>query len=558
MNKPKLSVIIPIYNSDKTIKKCIDSIINQTFTDWECILLDDDSGDHSFEVCEMIAVKDKRFKFVHKFKSGVSDTRNIGTYIAKGDWITFIDSDDFVEPTYFQEMFDAVEIHPDTDVIKCGANLISEDGTVESFIIEGTKKTNDVSIYNQEYDIFSSNFGMYKSYLPKGIPFEDCCTREGVFFNLEVLLRVPKVYFIQKALYNHNVSANSLSTKSMEVGDYANLLNIFKSIETKYKVNPTFTVIKDVVKDRFMKMLPRRKAIDLVIPYVRDDDPEWQKTFKQFSPQDVDQDVNGRQRFSSDTNMFRYVFRGIEKFLPFIDTVHLLVSSESQVPTWLNKEKVHIVTHKDFIPAKNLPTFNSCTIEMFLKDIPGLSEKFIYTNDDIFFIDDLYAEDFFDESDNIKVDTDKASIRDEGIPVWEQIAINSYNLIYGSDADEEYYLSPVHVEHAFTVKLLEDVWKQYSTSIESSCSQFRSSINLNQYIYSHYAMVNGQYVQDFHPHRVLTDRSPRTSIESALGLDGQGKKVKSVAFNAKTGASIEIIKESLQKVLPNKSSYEID
>ncbi|WP_181215429.1 glycosyltransferase family 2 protein [Phocaeicola faecicola] len=93
---PLISIIVPIYNSESTLNKCIDSIINQSFTDWELLLVNDGSSDSSGKICDEYAVKDPRVKVFHKENGGVSSARNVGIDNAMGKWITFCDSDDFV------------------------------------------------------------------------------------------------------------------------------------------------------------------------------------------------------------------------------------------------------------------------------------------------------------------------------------------------------------------------------------------------------------------------------------------------------------------------------
>ncbi len=92
--KPTISIIVPVYNVEKYLHQCLDSILAQTFTDWECILVDDGSKDNSGHICDEYAGKDGRFKVVHKLKEGVSSARNNGINNAKGTFITFLDADD--------------------------------------------------------------------------------------------------------------------------------------------------------------------------------------------------------------------------------------------------------------------------------------------------------------------------------------------------------------------------------------------------------------------------------------------------------------------------------
>ena len=97
---PEISIIIPIYNTEKYLVRCLDSIKAQNFTDWECILVNDGSTDNSEALCERYADEDSRFRLINKINGGVSSARNAGLDVAKGTWIAFVDSDDYVDPDY--------------------------------------------------------------------------------------------------------------------------------------------------------------------------------------------------------------------------------------------------------------------------------------------------------------------------------------------------------------------------------------------------------------------------------------------------------------------------
>lgn len=104
---PIISIIVPVYNAEKTLNRCVDSILSQTFQDWELLLIDDGSTDRSGELCDQYATKDQRIKVFHKKNGGVSSARNIGLDHAKGEWITFIDSDDYI----YDNIFDLIPSH---------------------------------------------------------------------------------------------------------------------------------------------------------------------------------------------------------------------------------------------------------------------------------------------------------------------------------------------------------------------------------------------------------------------------------------------------------------
>lgn len=105
MNTPKISVIVPVYNVEQYLPRCIDSILAQTFTDFELLLIDDGSPDNSGKICDEYAERDTRIRVFHKKNGGVSSARNMGLENAQGEWIAFVDGDDWVENSMFYEMY---------------------------------------------------------------------------------------------------------------------------------------------------------------------------------------------------------------------------------------------------------------------------------------------------------------------------------------------------------------------------------------------------------------------------------------------------------------------
>ena len=120
MKSPTISVIVPVYNAEKTLRRCVDSILAQTFEDFELILINDGSKDQSGDICDEYAAKDSRVKTIHKTNGGVSSARNAGLRIAQGEYIAFIDSDDYIDNDYLLGFK-----HYDADLIISGAKLIS-------------------------------------------------------------------------------------------------------------------------------------------------------------------------------------------------------------------------------------------------------------------------------------------------------------------------------------------------------------------------------------------------------------------------------------------------
>lgn len=128
---PIISVIVPVYNVEKYLCQCIDSILAQTFTNFELILMDDGSTDGSTALCDEYAVKDKRIRVFHKKNGGQAEARNLGIDISKGQYLTFIDSDDVVSPEYLNQLFKAIQEN-DADISVCD-EISFQDGELFSF-----------------------------------------------------------------------------------------------------------------------------------------------------------------------------------------------------------------------------------------------------------------------------------------------------------------------------------------------------------------------------------------------------------------------------------------
>ena len=117
--KPLISVIVPIYQVEKYLKQCLDSILNQTYRNLEIILIDDGSPDRCGDICDRYASLDSRIKVIHQPNVGLSAARNAGMDIAIGEYISFIDSDDYIVPQYYEKMLEGFKQYPDAPIIAC-------------------------------------------------------------------------------------------------------------------------------------------------------------------------------------------------------------------------------------------------------------------------------------------------------------------------------------------------------------------------------------------------------------------------------------------------------
>lgn len=126
---PMISVIVPVYNADKHLHCCIDSILAQSFTDFELLLIDDGSKDSSGRICDEYASKDSRIRVFHKENGGVSSARNLGLDNAKGEWVAMVDSDDYVKNGYLKDLYNEAIKH-NADFVVQDFDFRKEDGTV--------------------------------------------------------------------------------------------------------------------------------------------------------------------------------------------------------------------------------------------------------------------------------------------------------------------------------------------------------------------------------------------------------------------------------------------
>lgn len=119
-----ITIIIPVYNRAKTLPECLDSIINQKYSEFECLLIDDGSCDDSLKVCKEYADKDSRFRVFHKTNGGVGSARNLGLENAKGEWVAFVDSDDIIAPNHLSQFATAIQEYPNVDILFCGCQYV--------------------------------------------------------------------------------------------------------------------------------------------------------------------------------------------------------------------------------------------------------------------------------------------------------------------------------------------------------------------------------------------------------------------------------------------------
>lgn len=122
-----ISVIVPIYRVEKFLPQCIESVLNQTFTDFELILVDDGSPDRCPAICDEVARRDARVRVIHQANAGLSAARNAGIEIAHGEWLGFVDSDDYIAPQFYEKLYQTAQ-RTDADCVMCSVQNVDESG----------------------------------------------------------------------------------------------------------------------------------------------------------------------------------------------------------------------------------------------------------------------------------------------------------------------------------------------------------------------------------------------------------------------------------------------
>lgn len=216
---PKISVIVPVYNVEKYIIRCISSISNQQFTNIEILLIDDGSTDSSLEICERLARQDKRIRVFHKSNGGLSDARNFGVKRATGSFITFVDSDDWLESDAISYLYSLLK--------KYNADFaMAENRRTQSQInAKKTQLTQRECLLNQreflkkffkvntQINVQYAWAKLYKKELFENTQFPVGLTNEDVQATFEVTLNATKIAYSTKVIYNYFINPNSITTQ---------------------------------------------------------------------------------------------------------------------------------------------------------------------------------------------------------------------------------------------------------------------------------------------------------------------------------------------------------
>lgn len=220
-----ISVVVPVYNVERYISITIDSIINQTFQNFELILVDDGSTDTSGEICEKWKLRDKRIKVIHKSNGGLSSARNVGLENAIGKYIAFIDSDDIIAPAMFEEMVTLLDANPQVGIVSCGIATFV-DGSSKFYSFLGQISTNKYSFKEYFKLILQHKLDnsvctkIYRKEIVNKLRFIEGRINEDFIFNAHIFIENPinEIYYISEPFYNYRLRKGSITMQANPKG----------------------------------------------------------------------------------------------------------------------------------------------------------------------------------------------------------------------------------------------------------------------------------------------------------------------------------------------------
>ncbi len=328
--------------------------------------------------------------------------------------------------------------------------------------------------------------------------------------------------------------------------------------------------------------------IDFVVTWVDMDDPKWKNEYSKFYGK-IDNRVNelSEARFR-DNGFLKYWFRGISAFAPWVRNIHFVTSG--QKPDWLNTDhpKLNMVNHTDYIPKKYLPVFNSNLIEIYMHKIPGLSEHFVYFNDDFYIINHLPISRFFENG----LPKDIAAFRtNTGISQFEKMLKNNIRLInkhfnkkevfdksswkwydpsYGSRGRLnhllKYYnkfitLRTPHNAQPFLKSTFEDVWKHCGQELEEmSNHRFRNNNDYTPELFRTWQICKSNFLPyntykdtKMFPLMIRSKKAIKAVREQSYSLVCLNDNIHIRNYQQ----TMDNIKESFEMILPEKSDFEL-
>lgn len=254
---PAVSIIVPVYNCEKYLSRCVESLVSQTLKDIELILVDDGSKDSSGEICDQFAMKDPRVKVVHGVNAGVSTARNKGISVATGEYLSFVDSDDWMDSKSYELLTskaeengsdivfcDYAEVYSDSIIEKASFPLgDSWENTVRNMIDAGPRGGNIFSFSLIRKSLIVENDLAFPSHFKRG---------EDFWFTLHVYVNAKRIDKVKEVLYYYDLSNMQSATHTEEVDSSASYLGFMDECKSYLQENGLWSMFEKSMNDRIL------------------------------------------------------------------------------------------------------------------------------------------------------------------------------------------------------------------------------------------------------------------------------------------------------------------
>lgn len=258
----KISIVVPVYNVEKDLQRCVESIIKQSYPLWELWLINDGSTDSSADLCEKFAAYDNRIRVIHKENGGVSSARNVGIDNASGDYVIFVDSDDYLEENTLELMLKAA-ISANADVVLCGFiyRIMSENSTIRNVPQHPFVGDNDSFLANYFWEVYQKDLInppwnklirrelLQENDLKFNINFS---ILEDIAFSIQVLEKSSKIVILQEALYNYCFKQQGNLVNKFHQNFFEALLNLDECLRQYFTIEDN-TGLDDIRQQIFFQ-----------------------------------------------------------------------------------------------------------------------------------------------------------------------------------------------------------------------------------------------------------------------------------------------------------------
>lgn len=251
-----ISIIVPVYNALSTLGHCIESIIAQTYSDFELLLVNDGSTDNSGSICNDYACQDTRVKVIHQQNQGASLARRNGIAQARGEYLTFVDADDFFEVNYLARLMDALGLHPDVKIAACGVAKHRKGEMYEIPSLEAVSVLDSDELHRRffGYEFWGFWGKLYHRSVFEDVYFPDYTINEDYVVMAQLFYKFQKMVFVETQLYHYilsdtGLSHQRLSTRAMD--EYYNkiwVLDFYRKNNSRYESHAEAQLTETCIK----------------------------------------------------------------------------------------------------------------------------------------------------------------------------------------------------------------------------------------------------------------------------------------------------------------------